>query len=85
MNFSELYKRSLIALCGMVLYHNTYTQQGWDTQGSQTFDTASEIAKEILDYFELTDLGKYQAFISEGDVFDRGEEAHVHWLLHAKA
>ena len=69
----------------MVLYHNTYTQQGWDAQGSQTFDMASEIAKEILTYFELTDLKKYQTFISEGNVFDRGEEVHVHWLLHAKA
>ena len=69
------------ALRDGVVPHNTYTQQGWDIQGSQTFDTASEITKELLTYFELTTLKK----LSEGNVLNRGEEVHVHWLLHAMA
>lgn len=40
-NVSELYKRSLIALCGMVVYYTQYIAQGTALQTSDTFEMAN--------------------------------------------
>ena len=77
----ELYKRSLIALCGMVVHHEEYIAQRGAAQVSATLEMAKTIASAVLDRFGLGSLKKYRLFLSKGDIFDRGEEVDVHGFL----
>ncbi|KAF8422594.1 hypothetical protein L210DRAFT_891763 [Boletus edulis BED1] len=79
----KLYKRSLIALCGMILHSNAYTAQGEANQESESIKLARKIAKAVLFKFALTTEQKYLDFVSESDMdmFDRGQEVDVHDML----
>ena len=66
----------------MVAYHDKYVAQGTVAQSSDTFGTANTIASAVLDRFKLGSLKPYRHFLSEGDVFDRGEEVDIHDFLH---
>ena len=77
----ELYKRSLIALCGMVRYHERYIAQGTAAQESETLDMAAHMAETVLAHFDLRDLKQYEAFLAGTEMFDKGEEVDIHELL----
>ena len=82
----ELYKHSLIALCGMVTYHEHYVSQGTTAQKSSTLDKATEIATTVLVHFGLINgLKQYEAFLVQTEMLDRGEEVYIHGLLHSLA
>lgn len=80
---SELYKRSLIALCGMVAHHQCYVSQGTAPQESVTLGMASTIAEAVLAHFGLKNLKQYRAFLAGTDMFDRGEVVEMHAFLHS--
>jgi hypothetical protein len=79
----ELYKNSLIALCGMVMHHARYAAQDQPVQTSNTLQPAQAIAEEVLRYFEITGLKRYQAHlrIAGNNPYERGEEVRVFDLL----
>ncbi|KAH0825904.1 hypothetical protein J3R83DRAFT_7657 [Lanmaoa asiatica] len=79
----ELYKRSLVSLCGMVAYHTRYTAQSEKKQRSETLNRASEIAKAVLNHFSIRSYARYQAFMSDPAVnpFERGEEVVLYDVL----
>lgn len=74
--------RALVALCGMVLYHEKYVADGAEVQCSTTLPMATTIARSVLVYFGLHDFEHYIAFLEDGDVFERGEEVNIHDFLH---
>lgn len=80
---SELYKHSLIALCGMVVHNSSYVAQDAPKQESVTLEAASRIATAVLASFELNDLVQYQTFLTETDMLTRGEEVEIHGFLHS--
>lgn len=67
----------------MVAYHQSYAVQGTTPQESATLDMASTIAQAVLVYFGLNNLQEYMAFLSETDMFDRGEVVDIHAFLHS--
>jgi hypothetical protein len=67
----------------MVAYHEKYVSQIGEHQASNSFDMAENIAIAILKRFGLTSVEEYLSFISKGEVFERGEEVHLHRFIHS--
>ena len=78
----ELYIRTLVALCSMVLYHKMYIADGAEVQCSTMLPMATTITHSILIYFGLHDFEHYIAFLKDGDVFEWGEEVNIHDFSH---
>ncbi|KAI9452915.1 hypothetical protein HD554DRAFT_2179724 [Boletus coccyginus] len=79
----KLYKRSLIALCGMVAFPNQYTMQGQPHLRSVTLEPATKISTAVLNHFGLENYKAYHGFLSDPstDMFDRGQEVDVYDIL----
>lgn len=77
-----MYKRSIVALCEMVVHPAEYVAQGATIQESATLPMAKTIASAVLDHLSLGTLEDYRAFLEGGDIFDRGEEVEIHRFLH---
>lgn len=71
----------MAALCGMVVYHEEYVAQRGATQASAALEMAKMIAGAVLGHFGLGSFQQYRLFLSEGDIFYRGEEVGPHGFL----
>lgn len=79
----ELYKHSLIALCGMVMYHMKYTSEGQPHQTLNTLESMQAIAKEVLQWFGITGIKHYEAHLrtTGKNLYKKGEEVSMFDLL----
>ena len=79
----ELYQRSLVALCGMVVHDAEYQSQQTKRQRSACHVAASIIARKVLSSVGLQTKGQYLAFMTNPavDPTFKGEEVSVYELL----
>ncbi|KAH0826479.1 hypothetical protein J3R83DRAFT_5482 [Lanmaoa asiatica] len=78
-----LYKRSLVALCGMVVYDGEYRSQQTKRQTSECHTQAKKVATKVLDHFGIRTKSDYFKFVEDPEVDPafKGEQVSVYDLL----
>ncbi|KAH0833798.1 hypothetical protein J3R83DRAFT_10946 [Lanmaoa asiatica] len=78
-----LYKRSLVALCGMVVYDGEYWSQQTKRQTSECHTQAKKVAIKVLDHFGIRTKPGYFTFLEDPEVDPAfsGEQVTVYDLL----